>query len=164
MTDPSSGNPDQSFSLYVTYSQVAVFLHGMRNPFNDWLPIHVDQGFSWRKGSVSFMTLVETGELRIRFEHSTAPKIRDDARGAIQVPFHVPVNERIEIATISEGRVINVPPGSYALLYQTGVDSAGAMWCIFSFGPSEGPSPTIIKADARLDPPAKLFMHAEPAS
>ena len=43
-----------NFTLDISYSQLVVFQKGMENPFNDWENTHVDQGFAWRPGSVSF--------------------------------------------------------------------------------------------------------------
>jgi hypothetical protein len=58
------------FAIEILYRQIAVFRSRLEHPFNDWTPRHVKQGFSWRPGSVSFATLVESGphsvEVRVR--------------------------------------------------------------------------------------------------
>ena len=51
------------FELFSSYSRVAVFRAGLEKPFNDWEQDHLDQGFAWREGSVSFATLEEGGTL-----------------------------------------------------------------------------------------------------
>ena len=51
------------FDLFASYSQVSVFMAKLDSPFNDWEQEHVEQGFAWREGSVSFATLEEAGTL-----------------------------------------------------------------------------------------------------
>ncbi|WNZ26896.1 hypothetical protein HJG54_28635 [Leptolyngbya sp. NK1-12] len=55
-----------SFQLRALYNQVAVFDPSLEYPYNDWLPQHAAQGFTWRPGSVSFGTLTQSTESRLR--------------------------------------------------------------------------------------------------
>jgi hypothetical protein len=43
-----------SFVLQVSHSQIAVFDSAMAQPFSAWSDMHVNQGFAWRAGAVSF--------------------------------------------------------------------------------------------------------------
>jgi hypothetical protein len=47
------------FQVFVGYSQLSVFDPSLSEPFNNWTPGHVVQGFAWRPGSASFKTLFE---------------------------------------------------------------------------------------------------------
>jgi hypothetical protein len=62
-----------SFSLMVLYSQIAVFDRDLPNAFNTWTQRHVDQGFAWRSGSVSFGTI--EGAVRTLSRSWELPKI-----------------------------------------------------------------------------------------
>lgn len=148
--------------LYVSYSQIAVFQAGIQHPFNDWEPVHVVQGFSWREGSVSFGTLDEAGTCRVRVAMGHA---LDDRRAQriIQVPFRVSSSSRVEIASITEGFEFCLPEGDYNLIFRTGLDDKHGMWCDFSYLPGKAEPAQILLADEEITPPATLQMNAEPA-
>jgi hypothetical protein len=149
-------------TIFVTYSQVAVFQPDLENPFNNWLPSHVLQGFSWRPGSVTFMTLEEDGDLRVKLqvkEHFDA--LYEDTTRAIRVPFNV-VSGQIEVASISEGFCANLPSGEYSLYFETGKDNNG-MWCILSFVKDFISQAEILKIDDDLHPGKELIMDTIPA-
>jgi hypothetical protein len=106
-------------SIAVSYSQIAVFDAEMVNPFNDWTPQHVSQGFAWRPGSVAFRTLEEAEHYNVN-----VMILKDDidsseeAIHAIWVPFEVPIHGVVEIGSISDGVQIELPQGEYNLLYE----------------------------------------------
>lgn len=88
-----------SFSLLISYSQVAVFDSALEHPFNLWTERHVQQGFSWRPGSVSFATLEEAGQHDIEID--VVPDdvaLSPEAIRIIQTPFEVPQSGSIELA------------------------------------------------------------------
>ncbi|MEO7590107.1 MAG: competence protein ComJ, partial [Byssovorax sp.] len=91
------------FDLFVSYSQVSVFTAGLGSPFNDWEQEHVDQGFAWREGSVSFATLEETGTLHCEAVVADPWRPHPEAERAIRVPFNVAGDGSVEIASISDG-------------------------------------------------------------
>lgn len=64
-----------SFTLDISYSQLAVFQKGMENPFNDWEDTHVNQGFAWRPGSVSFGSLLADEESFIQINTKSQVEI-----------------------------------------------------------------------------------------
>jgi len=151
------------FSLYVTYEQIAVFHSGLEAPFSNWTQAHVDQGFAWRPESVSFRCLEEVGQIVVSVAVNEQVTLRPDTRRAIAVPFVVPAGGWIEIASITDGNEVQVAEGAYALVFQTGIDSSGAMWCDLSFIKSEHPSFTVLRADLGLCVSNDLLKTAEPA-
>lgn len=109
---------NHKFEIYVSYSQVAVFLPELQEPFNPWTDDDVEKGFSWRPGSVSFRTTVEAGEHSIRVcQDGNDVGAKSIVRSAI-VPFEVPENGLVEVGSISDSRVIAVEPGLYSLTFE----------------------------------------------
>lgn len=159
-------SPDPSphvFRLHISYSQIAVFCAGLQAPFSDWTQGHVDQGFAWRPESVSFKCLSETGEVVVSVTIKDQLVLRPDTIRAIQVPFIVPPSNQIEIASITDGAKTEISQGAYLLIFETGISSAGIMWCDFSFIESKESSFAILRVDNELHPSAKLVLTAEPA-
>src|ERR1700743_191003 len=92
-------------ALDITYSQVAVFHPSLKQPFNIWTDRHVAQGFAWRPGSVSFSTIDEGGVHTIRVSViSSFVEISPAAIRVIEVPFRVPSDGSVEIASISDSQ------------------------------------------------------------
>jgi hypothetical protein len=108
----------RSFSLFVSHSQLCVFDPDMTEPFNEWSPAHVGQGFSWRRGSVSFRTLPESGmhSVEVRCGEYMVYSPFAGAVRAIEVPYAVE-DGRVEIASISERELISVQPACYSLRF-----------------------------------------------
>ncbi|MEA2554324.1 MAG: hypothetical protein QOJ65_2500, partial [Fimbriimonadaceae bacterium] len=107
------------FILYVSFAQVAVFLSSLEHPFNEWTDEHVAQGFSWRKGSVSFRTLEEAGDYAITVNIlEELPEVSLGANRVIEVPFEVPEGASVEIASISDSNIVDVPGARYILRYE----------------------------------------------
>ena len=106
-------------SLFISYSQIAVFDPNLLNPFNDWTEQQVNLGFSWQDGSVSFKTSNENAEYSLAISISDNPLIStDDSIFKVEVPFQVPQHGIIEIASISDGFQIELEHGSYSLLFE----------------------------------------------
>jgi len=149
------------FELTISYAQIAIFHAGLENPFNDWNETRVDQGFSWRPESVSFATLEESGKTRIYVKTARREfALRSDTVRAIEVPFTVPGSNLVEVAGITESKVIEINSGSYALMFETGFDDAQLMWCAFTFQKSNRPIAKILRADPELNPPKDLLLSA----
>ncbi len=156
-----------NFSLFVSYSQISVFNPSLRDPFNNWSSQHVNQGFSWRPGSVSFRTLSESGVHSV--EILTAPYFAynpsDTAVRVIEVPFMAQETE-IEVASISESKIVTMEPGQYALrfcVYPAGKEAVPHVKFCFLHGlPS--PKFELIKTDLDLAPESELMLTAEPAT
>jgi len=105
-----------TITLYVSYSQIAVFASELKEPFNNWTQRHVAQGFAWRPGSVSFGTLVEAGVHSVDIDIvDHAEPVSAEAVRVIEVPFEVPPNGAIEVGSISESKPLSLTPGTFLL-------------------------------------------------
>ncbi len=153
-----------SFSLELAWSQISLFDANIDDPFNDWNEQHLAQGFTWRPGSVSFKTPLRHGEIDVSLDLIDAMVLESDAQRAIVVPLTT-WGGLLEVSTIAGAEVIDIPPGRYALLFQTGIRN-GRSWC--SFGLLESPympvEPVILRGDEDLDPAVHLLMEAAPAA
>ncbi len=154
-----------TFSLDISYAQIAVFDARLAAPYNDWKDQHVAQGFAWRPGSVSFGTLESGGPIRVEV---ILTRVLDEktslAERIIAVPFTVPEHEAVEVASIGSGASFDLVPGEYEITFEHGRDPAGNMWANFYFRRVSVPvSPRVLRADAELTPPSELVMIADSA-
>ncbi|WP_020176714.1 competence protein ComJ [Methyloferula stellata] len=155
-----------SFLLNVSHSQVAVFDSGLQQPFNGWTERHVNQGFAWRPGSVSFATIEEAGRHSVSLDVvSGNVGVSPEAIRVIQTPFEVPQTGAIEIASASDSVPFSLPSGTYALRFEYFCASALSDPGIrFLFMKMENPSFEILRADSGLSAKAgDLFLSASPA-
>jgi hypothetical protein len=151
-----------AFALDVSYSQISVFGTRVDRPFNDWTDEHVNQGFAWRPVSVSFGTLDDGGPLRVRVSSAPFEPSSSTASRVIQVPFEVPPYGEVDVASIGQAVTLELPPGTYALVFEHGKDEHG-MWAMFHFVRSDQVRPEIIRADPEIHPAQVLVMTAQPA-
>lgn len=151
-----------TFESDIFYSQLAVFQYGLENPFNDWNDTHVNQGFAWREGSVSFGTISDDEECKITVRVTDKKEGDTDAIRAITVPFYIR-NKGIEVGSIMETKAIDIEEGMYELLFTVQRLENGLGHYSFAFIKSDNPMAKIIKADEELNPPSVLLMKAEPA-
>ena len=142
-------------SIYVSYSQISVFDPSLPNPFNDWSPQHVAQGFSWRPQSVSFRTLAEAGR------HDVEILVTDDevallasAERAIEVPFCLARGRLIEVASISDGSRVELSPGTYGLRFEGCPDLRIRL--VFTRG--QNPEVRLFRVDQELNPKYPLLL------
>jgi Competence protein J (ComJ) len=153
-------------SLEVTFGQLAVFASSLQNPFNDWTAKHVAQGFAWRPGSVSFRTLVEAGthivEVRVvRHLESVSPS----TLRAIEVPFQVPDNGEIEIASISDSVPLFLKPGSVLLRCEfLGASNGSDERVQLLFAMKDTPRFAVVRADSQLSVNGDLLTSAAAAT
>ncbi|MGO9005596.1 MAG: competence protein ComJ [Beijerinckiaceae bacterium] len=153
-----------STQLFVTHGQVAVFDSALEQPFNDWDDAHFKQGFSWRPGSVSFLTLDEGGKFTVEIAIAESIGISPEAIRVIETPFEVPASGSIEIASISGSVPLTVPPGMYSLRYECfpiSDDSEGKVRFVFTR--TDSPSFKILRADAAITAGEHLLTSASPA-
>jgi hypothetical protein len=150
------------FSIDISYMQVAVFPANIESPFNNWTNAHVNQGFAWRPGAVSFRAL-ENGPTMVEIATADALLLRASTVRAIRVPFDVPSSGELEIASITDGARWKVEPGEYAIVFETGHDSDNSPVCRFTFIRGGDQEPKVLKADGELRVPEVLLMTAEPA-
>jgi hypothetical protein len=155
---------DRFFELSVSYGQIAFFDPDLTNPFNDWTKRHVAQGFSWRQESVSFATFQDGGRLHVAVREDSQITLRHDTLRAIVVPFTVSPTGKVEATSISSnGRIIDIPPGRYALVFEHGVDASDTMWCRLTFVAQESVEAAVLRADPELNPRVPLLLDAQPA-
>lgn len=103
------------FQVYLSYSQICIFLSSLSQPFNDWSDRNFTQGFSWRNGSASFRALMDEGNHKINlFINEPVPDIADDIVRAFKVPFET-LDGKIEIASISDSTPLDIASGKYSL-------------------------------------------------
>jgi hypothetical protein len=155
--------PQVNFKLHVLYAQVSVFVAGLRNPFNGWSQQHVEQGFAWRKESVAFKTIDETGDLFIRVLVRDEFVPQRESQRIIRVPFVVPESCMIEITSIADGRTIKVPAGDYSLYFETYLNGGNAMIGYFTFCTKHIADSKIVRADSEVKAGQTCTMAAEPA-
>ena len=155
----------KSFSLDVSYSQVAVFDCSLKQPFNFWTDRHVAQGFAWRPGSASFRTLEETGPHLITvLVTSENARVSANVVRAIQVPFRVPASTCIEVASIADAVRMNLPSQMYTLRFECfnpkeNVEPEVKLTLITN----DAPKFEILRADHELSPIGDLLLIASPA-
>ncbi|MEM7246543.1 MAG: competence protein ComJ [Acidobacteriota bacterium] len=146
----------------VSYTQLCVFRADLDEPFNDWEPTHVAQGFAWREGSVSFRTFENGGHRVVVREQDDPPSLASETVRAIVVPFDVPEEGRVEVASIADGFELVLPAGPHALTCEIG-ERKGASWCRLTFVRTEHVEPAVLRCDDLLAPPEELLMRATSA-
>lgn len=149
--------------LYVTYQQISVFDPNLPEPFNFWSDKHVAQGFSWRRGSVAFGTLDPDGTISVEVRFDTNPMLDEGVIRAILVPFERPETGNIEVATITDSHMLNIPTESKGILYQAGIYGDRSRYGI-TFVDGLEPSPRILVADSDLSPPSEDIFIMETVS
>lgn len=150
------------FKLMIMYSQISIFNKDLNNPFNNWTDDHVRQGFSWRLESVSFKTLIDSGEINISVSIDNQYTKKDNSIIIIRVPFNV-TNNSVEIASITNTRYFDIYNGEYNLYYESGFDSLSNNWCKFTFVKEMDHTPLIIKSEVEIISSNELIMNAYPA-
>lgn len=150
--------------IYVSYSQICIFLSSLSQPFNDWSERNFSQGFSWRPGSSSFRALVEEGDHKINFFiNEPIPEMDENVVRAFKVPFET-MDGKIEIASISDSTHIELPNGKYSLQVEflnPEEDSAPEINIRMNKGKSEF---FILKADEEVILEGNLDLMATPAT
>lgn len=150
--------------LNLLFSQVSLFDTRLVDPFNDWTEDHLQQGFSWRPGSVSLLTVGESGPIDVDIELVGTPVVRPSASRAILLPF-VCWSGLIEVSTIASSELVDIPQGPYGLLFQSGFHFERP-WASVGLihQPRNAVEPAILRADDRLRRPRELLMDAQPAA
>lgn len=155
-----------TLNLYVSYSQIAIFWGSLQQPFSLWTQRHVDQGFAWRKGSVSFRTLVESGSHSVQLEVvDHAGQVGADVVRAIEVPFEVPFEGDVEVASISDSVSISLSPGYYSLRCEFfGYGNEEVQHVRMVFAKADLPHFAVLRADEELTISQELLTNAEAAA
>jgi hypothetical protein len=149
--------------IYLSYSQLCIFLSSLGNPFNDWSERNFSQGFSWRPGSVSFRALAEDGDHQVNvFIKEQVPSLPTNCVRAFKVPFETK-DGNIEIASISDSAQLEIPPGKYILrveFLKYVAESLPKINVRFNRGVSGF---EVMRADSELDISSEFDLMAQPA-
>jgi hypothetical protein len=151
---------EHHLTLYVSHSQLAICDPSLERPLSFWTDQQVAQGFAWRPGSASFGTLDEDGShnLHVLLTHSYVD-ISPLTIRAIEVPFKVPLEENIEIASVADSQRLRIP----SLLYALRLECLPGRKLKFVFMKIDNPKFRIVRADAALHPTGDLLLSVEPA-
>ena len=148
------------FPIFVSYSQVTVFDRSLERPFNQWTDRHVAQGFSWRKGSAAFRTIAESGQYIVTvMVDAPRDELSPGAIRVIDVPFEVPADGVIEIGSISDSSLLEIPPGMYSLRFECCDPMHGEnAKSYFAFTRSTTSMFRIVRADPELSAEGELLL------
>lgn len=104
------------FLMTITHSQINVFDEQFPD-FNNWTEEHVAQGFSWRKGHVSFGVPDHDGSTLVDVRAvDEFPPLSDAVNRVIKVPFLV--SSRMIVATIIDDAITDIKKSSYQLEFR----------------------------------------------
>lgn len=150
--------------IYLSYGQLCIFISSLPQPFNEWTERHFSQGFSWRRGSVSFRSLLEEGIHNVNvFVNTPVPSLDHRCIRAFRVPFAITEGE-IEIGSISDSSVLELPVGDYSLQVEFMDSDEGAPPDInvrFNLGDGDF---SILRADSEIIADCPFELVAAPAS
>lgn len=149
--------------LSIDFHQISVFPVGLKDPFNDWEERHVSQGFAWRPRSVSFRTLDNGPHSVDVFTTEFAGPLSHGVIRAVEVPFDVPGDGRLEIASISEAVELSLSPGKYLLRSEMFGRSGDVELIRLVFARMEIPRFSILVADSEISCDEPLLTEARAA-
>jgi hypothetical protein len=154
-----------NFPLEISYSQFAVFNHRVENPFNKWTDDHVKQGFSWRKDSACFRTLMEAGEHIFEVNCLTVlPDLYPSSIRAILVPVPKLTDRKLEIASIGDSKILTIPHETDGLLVQLAPPSSNEpASVIVTLLSGFKVDFAILRADSEIKKTTSLVKRATPA-
>ena len=147
------------FHPSLVYSFFTVSLAPGPVEHNDWTPLHGQQGFSWRPGTVSFGTIDSDGDPLAYVELSDTYVAPNEALIIIKVPFEVFKEGIIVADPIFNEWAFPIPQGYYALYFT--IEPLGESWKYrLTFVPESSlPEAEILRATAPyISPPAQLLM------
>ncbi len=104
------------FPLTALYKQVVVHRADLPRPGLLWDDDHVDQGFAWSEGIVSFGVPDHDGQCFLQIDVAEELELEANAEWAVQTPFEV--DAPLKIGTITNMRDVLVPNGGYNLVFQ----------------------------------------------
>ncbi len=152
------------FQIYLSFSQICVFISSLENPFNYWSDRNFSQGFSWRPGSASFRALTEDGDHHVfLFINEPVPSLPTNCVRAFKVPFET-IDGIVEIASISDSTQLEITPGLYTLrveFLEPCPDGIPEINIRFNKGVSDF---KVLKADSELDIITDFDLMAKPAT
>lgn len=108
----------ETFIIDISYSQIAIFSPNIESPFNDWMPDHIDAGYSWRHESVSFSTDDDGPHQVYLAVEPEFPEQNNFAIRMLEVTIDISACGQIEIASIADSKVFPLPAGRYQMRFQ----------------------------------------------
>ncbi|MDY7232910.1 competence protein ComJ [Hyalangium rubrum] len=163
------------FVVSIVQSFVTVSSRWLPYPgHNSWTDQAMRQGFSWRRGNVSFRVNEDAGDVPFEVAMADTLQVSPGAFRAIVVPFEA-AKGGIEICDMYYASVhpIELPEGHYALLFEMEYRNPSPeiessedkpVRCRVTFVPSEDVSAAILKKDSELRPPKSLALDGQRAS
>lgn len=142
----------------VSHAQICVFDPALATPFNDWSDRHVQQGFSWRPGSVSFAVGPDCAQLHVTIHRSSSEPDIGAALTAVRVPFEVPPAGEIEVTSITDGFPVHIAPGRYDLYFSLREGGADLI-----FAPPAHDEAQVLVSSHLARPQPTYLMDADPA-
>jgi competence protein J (ComJ) len=130
-----------------------------------WTDRHVNQGFAWRKGSVSFRTIAGGSRHLVDVIVTSGDvDLSPEAVRIIQVPFEVPSTGSIDIASIADAYPLNLPSAMYALRFECFRPEGGLEPKVnLIFIRRDDPKFEVLRADTELSLTGDLLLTASPA-
>ncbi|KJV34807.1 competence protein ComJ [Luteibacter yeojuensis] len=101
------------FSIDVSHRQLAVFSPDLENPFNVWTDEAFRVGYSWRPESCSFASDEDGAHQVDVIVDDAFPEPAQDAVRSIEVLLDISSIAELEVASISESRVLPLRAGRY---------------------------------------------------
>ena len=167
---------------FVIYSDQIGVINPPEFLFNDVKQHHLDQGFSWRLGGVTFFVLALATWVDVQVHLESSCEISTNALRVMKIPYRVNADGQVGILDPSgKPHLIDVAPGNYALFFEVGLvdeERAAALdvhnlrrydagltpnWFRFTFVPVEQlPTPKVLRADLGLHAPTVLVMDGQP--
>ncbi|MDQ1194423.1 competence protein ComJ [Agrobacterium sp. SORGH_AS 787] len=141
------------FPLTVLYTQVVVHLADLPRPGLLWDDEHVNQGFAWAEGIVSFGVPDHDGQCFLRIDLTETFELDPEAEWAVQTPFEV--TRPLKVGTIANMHDVVVPNGLYNVVFQALPGSQAplegmAYLLSITFVPTSNPSFEILKQGLEL--------------
>ncbi|TMJ37905.1 MAG: hypothetical protein E6G89_13305, partial [Alphaproteobacteria bacterium] len=156
----------EKFELLVSYYQFGIFDAAVKNPFNDWFPEHVAQGFAWRPDSAFFQT--PFGDGAHVFEVWVAnhrPPLDGKAVRAIIVPFPKRTTAALEVGSVGASHVLRMPADRDSIFVEFAVYEDSEIPLVRITFYNEGETVfQIVKADSAEMANAKLVVTAQPGN
>lgn len=147
--------------VVISYAQLCVFDPALEATYNDWAKEHVEQGFSWRPGSVSFATDSTCSSVIVEVTRSDGPPDFSDAESAIRVPFLVPPSGVVEVGSVMSGYEASIEPGRYALYFLAPSNQTSPFR--LTFVPIGDIEPAVLKEGSNAKMQRHYLMMASPA-
>lgn len=149
------------FDLDISYAQLCVFDANLDHPYNDWTPAHVQQGFAWRPGSVSF-ALPDANAAQVTIRTAESPVSPGaDAKRAVVVPI-LKQNADLIVGSIMGGEhQLALPAGRYSLMFEVTDDAPPGV--TLTFYPSTEDEFAVLLVGKDMNRDATIVREAEPA-